>query len=183
MTEDQRLLAKVHRTATIDDTVQVYGDCTKLQIGAHSRIDAFCVLTVGEKGLWIGDHVHVGAGAYIFGAHGKVRIGRCCSISPRAMLFTASDCMTLPGLIGACVPKELRVPVKVGDVVMEDGSAVGAGSIILPGVKLGKGAVAGAMTVVGEDVPDWVVLSSGMRWHGVMVAQRQPVEIPDAKNR
>jgi acetyltransferase-like isoleucine patch superfamily enzyme len=44
-------------------------------------------------------------------------------------------------------------PISVGD-----GAWVGYNAIILPGVKIGTGAVVGAGAVVTNDVPDWTVV-------------------------
>ena len=42
-------------------------------------------------------------------------------------------------------------------VVIEDGAWIGAGATILPGVRVGKHAIVGAMAVVTKDVPDYGV--------------------------
>jgi len=50
--------------------------------------------------------------------------------------------------------------------VVGDGASIGAGAVILPGVKIGKGAVVGAGAVVTRDVPDgetWVGLPARSR--------------------
>ncbi len=42
---------------------------------------------------------------------------------------------------------------KIAKIVIEDNVLIGSGSIILPGVRIGKGAVVGAGSVVTKDVP------------------------------
>lgn len=42
-------------------------------------------------------------------------------------------------------------------VIVEDGAAIGAGAVILPGVRIGRGAVVAAGAVVHADVPDGMV--------------------------
>jgi len=41
---------------------------------------------------------------------------------------------------------------------VDDDSDLGVGSIVLPGVKIGKGVVVGAGAVVTKDVPDYAVV-------------------------
>jgi len=42
---------------------------------------------------------------------------------------------------------------RVGQVVVEDGAMVGAGAVVLPGVRVGEGAQVAANSLVAEDVP------------------------------
>jgi acetyltransferase-like isoleucine patch superfamily enzyme len=48
-------------------------------------------------------------------------------------------------------------PIECAPVVIEDDSDLGVGSIILPGVTVGRGAVVGAGAVVTRDVPAYAV--------------------------
>ena len=148
----------IHETAKIDATVRVYhgGGYWRnenlylmglLDIGLDCRIDAFTVITVGPKGIKIGRNVHVGVGCFISGAHGRVEIGDFCSLSPRSSIYTGVDDMLSNGLIGACAPADRRVPLAIGDVIMQTGSALGAGAFVWPDVVIGAGAVVGMGSV------------------------------------
>lgn len=46
-------------------------------------------------------------------------------------------------------------PLKYAPILIKDGAHIGIGSIIMPGVTIGKGAVIGAGAVVTKDVPDY----------------------------
>ena len=50
-----------------------------------------------------------------------------------------------------------RMVLTCKPVVIEEGVWIGAGATILPGVRVGKHAIVGAMTVVTKDVPDYGV--------------------------
>lgn len=51
----------------------------------------------------------------------------------------------------------MDLPLKYAPIVIEDGAHIGIGSIIMPGVTIGKGAVIGAGSVVTKDVPPYCV--------------------------
>jgi acetyltransferase-like isoleucine patch superfamily enzyme len=44
-------------------------------------------------------------------------------------------------------------------VVIEDDADLGVGAIVLPGVRIGRGAQVGAGAVVTKDVPDYAVVA------------------------
>lgn len=48
-------------------------------------------------------------------------------------------------------------PMKYAPILIKDGAHIGIGSIIMPGVTIGKGAVIGAGAVVTKDVPDYCI--------------------------
>ena len=52
-----------------------------------------------------------------------------------------------------CGKPVMDCPLKYAPIVIEDGAHIGIGSIIMPGVTIGKGAVIGAGAVVTRDIP------------------------------
>ena len=76
---------------------------------------------------------------------GNITIGDRVSIAPRVTLVTSSH------------PNHSRIrgfaPVSKGPVVIEEDAWLGAGCVVLPGVRIGRGAVVGANSVVVSDVP------------------------------
>jgi acetyltransferase-like isoleucine patch superfamily enzyme len=76
---------------------------------------------------------------------GNITIGDRVSIAPRVTLVTSSH------------PNHSRTrgfaPVAAGPIVIENDAWLGAGCVILPGVRIGRGAVVGANSVVAHDVP------------------------------
>jgi len=82
----------------------------------------------------------------IFDAHEQLEIGRNCMIGPGCYVTDANH-GTAPGEpIG-------RQGMKTRAVIFEDDVWLGAGVIVLSGVRLGSGAVVGAGAVVTRDVP------------------------------
>ena len=49
----------------------------------------------------------------------------------------------------------MDLELKFAPIVIKDGAHIGIGSIIMPGVTIGKGAVIGAGAVVTKDIPDY----------------------------
>ena len=76
---------------------------------------------------------------------GNITIGNRVSIAPRVTLVTSSH------------PNNSRIrgfaPLSQGPIVIEDDAWLGTGCVVLPGVRIGRGAVVGANSVVLQDVP------------------------------
>jgi acetyltransferase-like isoleucine patch superfamily enzyme len=51
----------------------------------------------------------------------------------------------------------MHCPFKEGKVIVKDGAHLGIGSIIMPGVTIGEGAIIGAGAVVTHDIPPYSV--------------------------
>ena len=126
-----------------------------IEIGDNVYIGHYTILKGYYKNLMvIGDHTWIGQQCFLHSA-GGLYIGRGVGIGPRVVILTSQH-----------KPTELDVPVyfqplEFAEVILEDGCDIGAGAIILPGVKIGKGAIIGAGAVVTRDVPPFEV------WIGV----------------
>lgn len=94
----------------------------------------------------MGMHVAIDDSVYLYSAD-KITIGSKVAISREAMICTASHDIT----------RGCR-PLKTAPIEISDGVWIGARAIILPGVKLGEGAVVAAGAVVTKDVPAWHVV-------------------------
>jgi len=129
----------------------------KIVIGHHVRIDCLSMLSAGEQGIVIGDHVHIAAGAYLFGSGGKVVFEDFSSISSRVTLYTGTDDFLLGHMVGPTVPEKYR-RVTTGDVILRKHAAVGSGSIVMC-CTLGVGASIAALSFVKKNVPDFDIMS------------------------
>lgn len=141
---------------TIHPTALFFGR-EHVVLGQNVRIDAYAVVTASHRGVLFGEFSHLGVGAQVFGTHGRVEIGRAVGIGPRVSIFTGSDDYTGGHLASPAVPDFFR-HVRCGDVVIEDGAVIGCGSVILPGVTIGRGAAVGALSLVKRDVDPYTIV-------------------------
>jgi len=87
----------------------------------------------------------------ISGREGKVVIGSNVLIAPRVSIIATMHNFK---------DKDVLVRdqgVRYADVVIGDDVWIGSGAIIMPGVKIEKGAVIGANAVVTKDIPEYCV--------------------------
>lgn len=53
--------------------------------------------------------------------------------------------------------KATQLPFIYGDVRLESGCQIGLNATILPGVRVGRGAIIGSCSLVTKDIPDWSI--------------------------
>ncbi len=120
-----------------------------MQIGKRAAF--FSPVTITSSGaepyprLSIGDDSMIGVGV-LFNLEGTITIGRNVFIAHFVRIYTARHRLG---------PSERRFTPEFTPepVVIEDGVFVGTGSLILPGVTIGRGSVVSANSVVNRDVP------------------------------
>jgi len=121
---------KIGKDTRVFDQVNLF----KCEIGSNCKIDAFTYI---EEGVTIGDFCKVRAFTFI---PTGVRIGNHVFVGPR-VTFTNDMHPKVDGKW-----KLLRT-------VVSDYASIGAGAVILPGVKIGRNALVGAGSVVTKNVP------------------------------
>lgn len=113
-----------------------------------------CYIELPLRANWGGHHVHLGDRVYANSNltlvdDGHIFIEDRVMIGPNVTIVTAAhpieDSLRARGL-------QFNKDVHIGENVW-----LGAGVIILPGVKIGKNAVIGAGSIVTKDIPDSVV--------------------------
>jgi galactoside O-acetyltransferase len=87
-----------------------------------------------------------------------VDIGDFSGLSARCSVFSSGDDFSGTWLVGPTVPDRLR-GVTQGAVVLEAHVFVGAGTVILPGVRIGESASIGALSLVKEDVDPFTIMA------------------------
>jgi acetyltransferase-like isoleucine patch superfamily enzyme len=101
------------------------------------------------------DKIVVRSGAYInrytvLDAHQHIEIGRNCMIGPHCYLTDGDHGVQM----GQPIPRQAMT---VKPVVVEEEAWLGAGVIVLKGVRIGRGAVIGAGSVVTRDIDAFAI--------------------------
>ena len=126
-----------------------------VQTGAHCIIGSCCYI---GKGSILGDHVHLNHGVFL--PNGSC-LGHRVFIGPNV---TCTDDKH---------PRVNNHNYHAEPPIIEDDVNIGAGAVILPGVRLGKGCTIGAGAVVTHDVP------AGETWTGLPAKRlRRLPELP-----
>lgn len=153
--------SKIHGCASI---VNIAKDKTKIKIGAFSHIKGE-LLTFAHGGkILIGDYCYVGENAKIWSAL-NISIGNRVLIAHSVNIF---DNLTHPinparrhehfrQIITRGHPAQIDLEERT--VFIDDDAWVGAMSIILPGITVGKGSIIGAGSVVTKDVPPYTIVA------------------------
>ena len=110
-------------------------------IGADVNICAHCFI---EDDVIIGNRVTVKSGVYLWNG---ARIGDDVFIGPN-VTFTNDK-----------FPRSKVYPEKFLETVIEQGASIGGGSVILPGITIGRGAMVGAGAVVTRSVPPYAIVT------------------------
>jgi len=126
-----------------------------ISLGDHCRIDDFCVLSPGDKGISIGKYVHIGVHSTLIG-QGKITLQNYCNISGRVSIYSSNDDYSGEWMTNPTVPPQYT-NVLSQDIVVKKHTIVGVGSVILPGVTIGEGCAIGTLSLVKKDLEPYGV--------------------------
>jgi len=143
--------ASIGKNVHISRNASFYG-VDKIHIGNNVRIDDFCILSGNIK---VGSNIHISAYCALYGSYG-IELCDYSGMSPRSIIFSASDDFSGDSLIGPLVAKEYQKIIG-GKVTLSRFCQLGAASIVLPNCELKEGAVTGAMTLVTKDLEPWTI--------------------------
>lgn len=97
---------------------------------------------------YIGEDTFINHNAYFMDG-AKISIGSHCFIGPNCGMYTANHPLL--------ASERNRGLEKASPIIIEDDVWIGADVTILPGVRIGKGSVIGAKSVVTKDIPSNVI--------------------------
>tara|TARA_A100001391_G_scaffold160_2_gene318 strand:+ start:17330 stop:18268 length:939 start_codon:yes stop_codon:yes gene_type:complete len=129
------------------------------KIGADANICSHCLI---ENDVVIGDRVTIKSGVQLWNG---LRVSNDVFIGPNAT-FT-NDRM----------PRSKKIPSKFLETELEDGVSIGAGAVILPGIRIGSNAMVAAGAVVTRSVPpNAIVVGNPARIMGYVDADHGEME-------
>lgn len=125
-----------------------------VHLGAHVYVGHHAMLKgYHQNELRIGDGTWIGQQCFLHAA-GGIEIGQNVGIGPGVKILTShhdEDASPETPI--------LHAPIVFEKVVIEDDADLGIGAIVLPGVRIGRGAQIGAGAVVTKDVPAYAVVA------------------------
>lgn len=144
-------------TVRIEEEVQIINPAG-LKLGSHVYICKGSVFHCGGEawcdyrgGITIGDHVYIAPNCVLFGA-GEIEIGNRCQFGPGVMLIAQS--LDMRKIMDETSLDRPSPPHVFGKVILEEGVMIGAGAVVLMGVRIGRGAyIAGGCTVKKDVAP------------------------------
>ena len=108
----------------------------KAQIGNNCNINAHCFI---ENDVIIGNNVTIKCGVSVWDG---LRIADHVFVGPNVTFINDN------------YPRSKQYPDKFLETVIEEGASIGAGSIVLGGLRIGKNAMIGAGSVVTKNIPE-----------------------------
>jgi len=126
-----------------------YGILNGMKVGKNPRVEPFVVFTGFDK-IEIGDDFVASGFSTIRAVDAKIKIGNKVSLGPGVAILGANHGID-PSMPHQVQPQKSEL-IEIGDDVW-----IGAGAIVLPGVKIGRGAVIAAGSVVNEGIPENVI--------------------------
>lgn len=146
----------------IDQNVEIWGP-GHVSIGSHCHVDTNVRLAAGERRqrqhgwITIGDFVHLGPGVHIAG-RGGVKIGDFVGIMANAHVYSATGVIESPADPGKLICMSHMAPhdrqqVVEAPIYINDYAVIGMMARIMPGVRVGRGAVVHANAELARNVP------------------------------
>ena len=140
------------RNVKFEDYTEIHGLCEELVFGNNVTISRGVMIRPSSyyggdygKGLVIGDNSSIGPHGYV-GCSGKITIGKNVMFGPKCSLFAENHIFS-----------NTRLDIKSQGVAqkgitIEDDCWIVSNCVILDGVRIGKGSVIGAGTLVSKDI-------------------------------
>jgi len=146
--------------AQLQKPFMVYGylDVASGQFRKYTRMSS-TVTIMNRAALSVGDNVWVWHYTVLDATEGLV-IEEGCQIGAWVGIFThgSESAIRLLGCQFVNIPNTRRKGYTRGGVKIGAYTFIGAGSVVLPGITIGKGCLIGTGTLVTKDVPDYSIV-------------------------
>lgn len=122
-------------------------------VGDNVRIDDYCCLVAGKKGITIGSNIHIAFHCIIIG-NGGVFLEDFSGLSSRCSIYSATDDYSGKTLTNPTVPEKYKHVIE-GEVHLGRHAIIGTNTTILPNVDIGEGCSVGANSLVNKNLEPW----------------------------
>lgn len=132
----------------------------KISLKKHGNHVTFCrgFIGSGMKQISLGNYVDVGPNCVFLASKAPITIGDKVMIGPHVTILSGNDRTNVVGKYMYDVTDDLKESSNDQPVVIEGDNWIGANSVILKGVKIGKGSIVAAGAVVSKDVPPYCIV-------------------------
>lgn len=111
---------------------------------------------VVTKNMFLDDYVIIQDHINFISHKGKLIVKKYSVISAGCLIIPGAH--TLKVGLPFWMSAKHHIADKEDDIIIGEDSWIGAGCILLPGIKIGRGCVVGAGSVVTKDIPDYAVV-------------------------
>lgn len=136
----------------INNNAQLFAIKSEISLNDHVYMNQYSIIYAVEGFVQIGKSAYINHHTEIIAKKAKVIVGDNVLIGMNVLITTSNH-----GIKRNNIPIGLQDETH-SDVVVEKGVWIGAKSVILPGVRLGKGCVIGAGSVVTKDVEPYSIV-------------------------
>ncbi len=120
----------------------------KFEIGRLTTIEDFCTINNGSGDVILGSRVRIGIGSVVIG---PVTMGDGSGLGQNVFVAGFSH-----GYSDASKNSSVQ-PLEIKPVIIEKEAHIGANSVVLPGITIGKRCQIGAGSVVTKDIPPFSI--------------------------
>ncbi len=175
---DLNELRHVGKNVIIGRTVRVrYPEL--VSIGDNVIIDDFTYISTA---LDIVGHVHIAAGCKLIGGRSAaISIGEFSTLAPNVVLAAGSDDY-VAGIASPLVPAAYKGAAEIGSITLRSHCIVGANSTVLPNVVFEDGSAVGAQSLVKSSLEAWS-LYAGVPARFVKVRNEEAITRLEAQYR
>lgn len=137
---------KIDYKSAIHMGTTFYGIKPNIPSPIYKKINKYLKYDFSSPGLFVNSHSSIGNHCTL-DCRGRIYIGANVSIAPKVIILTADH-----------DPNDQRFKYRAKKTTVEDYAWLATGSMLLPGVTIGKGAIVAAGAVVTQNVPPYTIV-------------------------